>query len=182
MDSKLDKFWLLGHSVFRLWFPCVCKFCCHCCWVTKSCPTLCGPMDYTMPGSPVLHCLPESTHLVLCCPFLLLPSFFPQDQGLFPVSWLFLSSSGLHFHSTYNSTSLRKVIIDLLWQKRQDPFTQLLGCQFPCSSKQNAHFEISWLIQKNIQLNREKKQQHQFPMWIHELLLNMSVYLSGWSH
>ena len=123
-----------------------------------------------------------SNHLIFCCPFLLLPSFFPQDQGLFPVSRLFLSSSGLHFHSTYNSTSLRKVIIDLLWKKRRDPLTQLLGCQFPCSAKQDAHFEISWLIQKNIQLNWKKKKQHQFPIWIHELLLNMSVYLSGWSH
>ena len=30
-----------------------------CCLVTKSCPTFCGPMDCCMPGSPVLHYLPE---------------------------------------------------------------------------------------------------------------------------
>ena len=29
--------------------------CCCCCSVTKSCPTLCNPMDYSTPGSPVLH-------------------------------------------------------------------------------------------------------------------------------
>ena len=58
MDSKLDKFWLLRYSVFRLWFPCFCEFCCHCS-VTKSCPTLCDPMDYSTPGSPILHYLPE---------------------------------------------------------------------------------------------------------------------------
>ena len=30
-----------------------------CCSVTKSCPTLCDPMDCNMPGSSVLHCLSE---------------------------------------------------------------------------------------------------------------------------
>ena len=29
------------------------------CSVTQSCPTLCNPMDCSMPGFPVLHCLPE---------------------------------------------------------------------------------------------------------------------------
>ena len=39
------------------------SFCC--CSVTQSCPTLCDPMDYSMPGFPVLHCLPElaQTHV-----------------------------------------------------------------------------------------------------------------------
>ena len=39
------------------------------CWcsVTKSCPTLCDPMDCRKPGFPVLHCLPEfaQTHVHL---------------------------------------------------------------------------------------------------------------------
>ena len=30
-----------------------------CCSVTHSCPTLCDPMDCSMPGFPVLHHLPE---------------------------------------------------------------------------------------------------------------------------
>ena len=30
-----------------------------CCSVTKSCPTLCDPMDCSTPGLPVLHYLPE---------------------------------------------------------------------------------------------------------------------------
>ena len=30
-----------------------------CCSVTKSCPTLCDPMDCSMPAFPVLHHLPE---------------------------------------------------------------------------------------------------------------------------
>ena len=58
--------------------------------VTQSCPTLCNPMDYSMPGLPVYHQLPEftklmsiesvmpSNHLILCRPLLLLPSIFPS--------------------------------------------------------------------------------------------------------
>ena len=36
-----------------------------CCSVTKSCLTLCDPMDCSIPGFPVLHCLPElaQTHV-----------------------------------------------------------------------------------------------------------------------
>ena len=36
---------------------CWCINCC--CSVLKSCPTLCNPMDYSTPGSPVLHHLLE---------------------------------------------------------------------------------------------------------------------------
>ena len=32
---------------------------CSCCSVTQSCPTLCYPMDCSMPGFCILHCLPE---------------------------------------------------------------------------------------------------------------------------
>ena len=57
--------------------------------VTQSCPTLCDPMDYSTPGFPVHHQLPEfklmsiesvmpSNHLILHCPLLLLPSIFPS--------------------------------------------------------------------------------------------------------
>ena len=58
--------------------------------VAQSRPTLCDPMDYSMPGFPVHHQLPElaqtyvrqvvmpSNYLVLCCPLLLLPSIFPS--------------------------------------------------------------------------------------------------------
>ena len=36
-----------------------------CCSVTKLCPPICHPMDCSMPGFPVLHCLPElaQTHV-----------------------------------------------------------------------------------------------------------------------
>ena len=34
-------------------------FCCSCCSVAKSCPTLCDPMNCSTPASSVLHHLPE---------------------------------------------------------------------------------------------------------------------------
>ena len=58
--------------------------------VTQSCPTLCDPMNRSMPGLPVHHQLLEftqthvhesvmpSNHFILCCPLLLLPSIFPS--------------------------------------------------------------------------------------------------------
>ena len=38
---------------------------CCCCSVSKLCPTLCDPKDYSTAGFPVLHCLPEfaQTHI-----------------------------------------------------------------------------------------------------------------------
>ena len=62
----------------------------HCCYsVAQLCLTLCDPMDYSTPVFPVLHYLLELlklmtidsvmpyNHLILCRPFLLLPSTFP---------------------------------------------------------------------------------------------------------
>ena len=56
----------------------------------QSCPTICKPMNCSMPGLPVHHQLPEfkqthvtesvmpSNHFILCHPLLLLPSIFPS--------------------------------------------------------------------------------------------------------
>ena len=73
-----------------------------CCYsVTQSCPTLCDPMNYSTPGSPVLRHLPESAqthvhrvddaiqHLILCHPLLLLPSIFSGIK-------VFCNESALH--------------------------------------------------------------------------------------
>ena len=58
--------------------------------VAQSCPTLCDPMNRSTPGLPVHHQLREftetqsiksvtpSSHLILCCSLLLLPSVFPN--------------------------------------------------------------------------------------------------------
>ena len=70
--------------------------------VTQSCPTLCNPMDCSMPGFSVLHQFLEiaQTHiiksvmlsnlLILCHPLLLLPSIFPRS-GSFPMTQFFIS-------------------------------------------------------------------------------------------
>ena len=51
---------IVPKSLFRLWTHFILALtranpCCHCCCclVTKSYPTLCDPMDYTLPGSSV---------------------------------------------------------------------------------------------------------------------------------
>ena len=73
--------------------------------VTQSCPTLGDPMDCSSPGLPVHHQLPESlklmsiesvmpsNHLILCHPFLLLPSIFPSigvysNESVLHIRWL----------------------------------------------------------------------------------------------
>ena len=63
--------------------------------VVQSCPTLCKPMNCSMPGLPVHHKVLEFTELmsiesvmpsnqiILCHPLFLLPSNLSQHQGLF---------------------------------------------------------------------------------------------------
>ena len=72
--------------------------------VSQSCPTLCDPMDCSMPGHPVHHQLPSllklmsiesvmpSNHLIFCCPLLLLPSIFPtitvfSSESVLHIKW-----------------------------------------------------------------------------------------------
>ena len=62
----------------------------NCCSVVKLCLTFCDPMDCSTPGFAVLSSLLEfskfmsiesmmpSSHLILCCLLLLLPSIFPS--------------------------------------------------------------------------------------------------------
>ena len=70
--------------------------------VAQSCPTLCDPMSCSTPGLPVHHQLPEftqfpvsiesvmpSSHLILCCPLLLLPPIPPSIR-------VFSNESTLH--------------------------------------------------------------------------------------
>ena len=67
-----------------------------CCSVAQLCLTLCDPMDCSIPDFPVHHYLLEFAqthvhelvmpfnHLILCLPFLLLPSVFPRIR-VFPI-------------------------------------------------------------------------------------------------
>ena len=67
--------------------------------VTQSGPTLCNPIDCSLPGLPVHHRLLEFTqtrvhrvsdaiHLILCRPLLPLPSIFPSIRVFFNKSAL----------------------------------------------------------------------------------------------
>ena len=72
--------------------------------VTQSCPTLCNPMNCSMPGLPVHHQLLEftqtlsielvmpSSHLILCRPLFLLPLIPPSirvfsNKSTLPMRW-----------------------------------------------------------------------------------------------
>ena len=80
-----------GREVWKRMDTCVCmaeSLCC-CCSVSKSCPTLCDPMNHSTPGLLFLtisrsllkfmsiESVIPSDHLILCLPLLLLPSIFP---------------------------------------------------------------------------------------------------------
>ena len=72
--------------------------------VACSCPTLCDPMDCSVPGLPVHHQRLEftqthiiksvipSNHLILCCPILLPPLVLPSirvfsDESVLHIRW-----------------------------------------------------------------------------------------------
>ena len=83
--------WIVWSGYSRWWFscslyiPCLTSACFQFSSVTQSCPTLCNPMNLSMPGLPVHHQLLEftqthvhlsvipSSHLILCHPLLLPP-------------------------------------------------------------------------------------------------------------
>ena len=77
---------------------------CCCCSDAQSRLILCNPMDYSMPGFPVLpiswsllklmstESVIPSNHLILCCPLLLLSSIFPSirvlsKESAFHIRW-----------------------------------------------------------------------------------------------
>ena len=78
--------------ILTIWFS---NHCC-CCSVARSCPTLFDPMDFSMPGFPVLHYLLSLLKLIstesvmLSNQLTLCPQSFPAS-GSFSMSWLFES-------------------------------------------------------------------------------------------
>ena len=96
--------------------------CCCCCSIAQSCPTLCNPMDCSMPGLPVPHhfrsfpmfmsisFVMPSSHLILWRPVLLLPSIFPSIREFsnesavcirWPTSWNFSFSIYIYMLHIY---------------------------------------------------------------------------------
>ena len=106
-------------------------FCC-CCSVAKSCPTLCDHTDCSMPDSlsstisqsllnfMSIESVMSSNHLVLCCPFLLLPSNFPSirvfsSESVLHIRWPKYWSFSINPSNKYSGLiSFRMYWLDLL--------------------------------------------------------------------
>ena len=43
---KQSKYSSTGEWIKKMWYIYTMEYCCGCCLVTKSCPTLCDPMEY----------------------------------------------------------------------------------------------------------------------------------------
>ena len=71
-----------------------------CCSVAQSCLTLCGPMDCSMPGFPVLHYLLEfaqnQVHWVGNAIQSSHPLLSPSPPAIFPIIRVFSNQSALH--------------------------------------------------------------------------------------
>ena len=97
--------------------------------VAQSCPTLCDPMNCSTPGFPVHHQLPgllklmsitsvmPSSHLILCCPLLLLPPIPPSIRVFsnesvlhmkWPKYWSFIHMNAHTCTHTYTHTTHTK--------------------------------------------------------------------------
>ena len=100
--------------------------------VTQSCPTLCDPMDCSMPGLPVHHhsqnllklmsieSVMPSSYVILCHPLLLLPSIFPSirvfsKESVLRIRWPKYWSFGISPSNEYSGlNSFRMDWLDLL--------------------------------------------------------------------
>ena len=134
--------------------------------VAQSCQTLCEPMNHSIPGLPIHHQLPGiklmsiesvmlSSHLILCCPLLLLPPIphsirvFSNESTLcmrWPKYWSFsfsISPSNEHpglisFRMTgwiaLQSKGFSRVFSNTIVQKHQ-----FFGAQLSSQSKSHIH-------------------------------------------
>ena len=114
----------LFQLMFMVWKN---SYSCCFCSVPQLGLILCNPIDYNMPGFPVLHCLSEfvqihvhpvmdesvmpSNHLILCCP-LLLPSIFPFCIS-WPKYWSFSFSPSNEYSATVEILIYCAVVLKL---------------------------------------------------------------------
>ena len=100
--------------------------------VAQSCLTLCDSMNHSTPGLPVHHQLPEltklmsiqsvmtSSHRILCCPLLLLPSIIPSirafsNESVLHIRWPKYWSFSINPSNEYSGLiSFRMPWLDLL--------------------------------------------------------------------
>ena len=142
--------------------------------VAQLCPTLCDPMNCSMPGLPVHHQLPEFTqthvHWVsdaiqpshpLLCPLFLLPSIFPSirvfsnESALhirWPKYWSFASTSVLPMNiqdwSPLGWTSwisLQSKGLSRIFSNSTVQKHQFFGTQLSLQSNSHIH---TWVLEK----------------------------------
>ena len=99
--------------------------------IAHSCLTLCDPMNHSTPGLPVHHWLPEFTqthvhlvgdaisHLILCCPLLLLPPIPPSirvfsNDSTLPMRWQKYWSFSFSISPSNEHTGLNSFRMDWL--------------------------------------------------------------------
>ena len=141
---------------------------CFWCSVTKSCPTLCDPVDYSTPGFPVLHyqsvlklmsiksVMPFS-RLILCHPLLLLPSIFPSIRVLSNELALCIRWSDYwSFNFSISPSNEYSGLISLLSEELSRIFSSNTIWKYQFFSAQSSLWSDShictWLLEKNIAL------------------------------
>ena len=85
-----------GNISFPIWV--LWNICCCCCSATKSCPTLCDPVDCSTPGFPVLHYLQsllKCMSIELAMPSIISPYPFSFLPSIFPSITVFCNESVL---------------------------------------------------------------------------------------
>ena len=141
--------------------------------VTQLCPTLCNPMNRSMPGLPVHHQLLEftqthvhrsvmaSSHLIVCSPLLLLPSMppsirvFSNESTLcmrWPKYWVSALASFLPKNTQDWSPlewtgwiSLQSKGLSRVFSNTTVPKHQFFGTQLSSESKSHIH---TWPLEK----------------------------------
>ena len=136
--------------------------------VAQSCPTLYDPMNWSMPGLPVHHQLPElpklmsiesvmpSSHLILCRSLLLLPPIPPSIRVFsnestvrmrWPKHWSFspMNTQGWSPLGCTGCISLQPKRLSRVFSNTTVQKHQFFGAQL--SSQSNSHIHI-WPLEK----------------------------------
>ena len=117
--------------IFTELLACICyslcqMLCCYCYSVAKSCLILWDPVDCSIPGILVLHYLPEYVQTPVHCISDVIQPFHPmlsaspialnlsQHQGLFSMSWLFVSGGQSVGASASASASIFPIIFKVI--------------------------------------------------------------------
>ena len=149
------------------------KTCCYCS-VTQSCPTLCDPMDCSMPGFPVHHQLLDLAqtyvHWVgdviqpshpLSAPSP--PAFnLAQHQGLF--SWKFFASGGFSISPSNEYSGLISFRMD---------WSDLLGVQGTLKSLLKHHSSKASILRRSVFLTVQLSHPH--------MTIRKTIALTRWT-